>query len=72
VPWNDDRRWARFEFTRPVKATSVELDPQGKIYLDSNKLNDSRTVEADHAASNRWGADVAALLQGIYAMLVTL
>jgi hypothetical protein len=72
VRWNDDRRWARFVFTKPVKGASAELDPERKIYLDANKLDDSRTVEADHAASNRWGADIAALLQGLYALLVTL
>jgi hypothetical protein len=72
VRWDDGRRWARFVFTKPVKATSAELDPERKIYLDANKLNDSRTVEKNHAASNRWGSDFAALLQGIYTMLGTL
>jgi hypothetical protein len=72
VHWDDDRRWARFVFTKPVKGTSATLDPERKIYLDANKLDDSRTVDADHAASNRWGADIAALLQGFYALLVTL
>jgi hypothetical protein len=72
VRWDDDRRWARFDFTKPVKAASAELDPGQKIYLDANKVNDTRTVEANHAASNRWGSDFAALLQGIYAMLGTL
>ena len=72
VHWDDDRRWARFVFTKAVKGTSAELDPAHKIYLDADKLNDSRTVDANHAASNRWGSDFAALLQGIYAMLGTL
>src|ERR1700754_1111065 len=72
VHWDDDRRWARFVFTKAVKATSAELDPAHKIYLDADKLNDSRTVDANHAASNRWGSDFAALLQGISAMLGTL
>ncbi|MET4674558.1 MULTISPECIES: M1 family metallopeptidase [unclassified Luteibacter] len=70
--WDDTRRWARFVFTRPAKGVSAELDPERTLYLDANKLNDSRTVEADHAASHRWSADVAALLQGFYAFLVTL
>ncbi|MDQ7995909.1 MAG: M1 family metallopeptidase [Luteibacter sp.] len=72
VRWDDQRRWARFAFTKPAKGVSAELDPTQKIYLDANKLNDSRTVELNHAASNRWGADFAALIQGIYAFLGTL
>ncbi|KAF1009377.1 MAG: hypothetical protein GAK28_00014 [Luteibacter sp.] len=72
VAWNDGRRWARFTFTRPARGVSAELDPERRIYLDANKLNDSRTVKADHSASTRWGSDFAALLQGIYALLGTL
>jgi hypothetical protein len=70
--WNDDRRWARFEFTGPSKVVSAELDPERKIYLDANKLNDSRTVESDGAASRRWSADFAALVQAFYSLLVSL
>lgn len=72
VRWDDQRRWARFTFTKPAKGVSAEFDPAQKVYLDANKLNDSRTVEANHAASHRWSADFAALFQGIYALLGTL
>jgi hypothetical protein len=70
--WNDDRRWARFEFTGPAKVVSAELDPQRKLYLDADKLNDSRTVESDGAASRRWSADFAALVQAFFSFLVSL
>jgi len=72
VRWDDDHRWARFVFTRPTKVVSAELDPEQKILLDANKLNDSRTVKSNPSASRRWTADVAAVLQTFYAFLVTL
>jgi len=72
VRWDDDRRWARFVFTRPTKVVSAELDREQKIHLDANKLNDSRTVKSDASASRRWTADAAAVLQAFYAFLVTL
>nr|WP_199096635.1 M1 family metallopeptidase [Dyella sp. ASV21] len=72
VHWDDDRRWARFVFTRPTKVVSAELDPEQKILLDADKLNDSRTTTPNHVASRRWTADFAALLQTFYAFLVTL
>jgi hypothetical protein len=72
VRWDDNRRWARFTFVKPSKIVSAELDPEQKIYLDENKLNDSRTVRSNGAASRRWTADVAALVQGFYSFLVTL
>jgi hypothetical protein len=72
VAWNDDRRWARFEFVKPVKAVSAELDPDRKVLLDSDKLNDSRTVKSDGRASRRWTSDLAALFQGFCSFVVTL
>lgn len=72
VHWNDDRRWARFDFVKPGKVVSAELDPQQQIYLDANKLNDSYASKSNGAASRRWTADVAAVLQAFYSMLVTL
>jgi hypothetical protein len=72
LKWNDDRRWARFDFTAPAKVESAELDPQRRIYLDADKLNDSRTTQPDGAASRRWSADFAALMQALYSLLVSL
>ena len=72
VHWNDQRRWARFVFDKPSKVVSAELDPEQKILLDANKLNDSRTAKGNAAASRRWTADVTALLQAFYSFLVTL
>jgi len=72
VRWDDDRRWVRFVFTGSTKVMSAELDPERKILLDADKLNDSYTVKTDSSASRRWTADLAALLQALYACLVTL
>lgn len=72
VHWNDQRRWARYVFDKPSKVVSAELDPEQKILLDANKLNDSRTTKGNAAASRRWTADVTALLQAFYSFLVTL
>lgn len=70
--WNDDRRWARFAFTRPSKAISAELDPQQHVYLDADKLNDSYATKSNGAASRRWTAAAAAVLETFYAFLGTL
>jgi hypothetical protein len=72
VRWNDDRRWARFDFLKPAKVVSAELDPPQLAYLDANKLNDSLTTKPNGGASRRWTADFAAALEAFYAALVTL
>lgn len=69
--WNDDARWRRFGFDTAAKAVSAELDPERRIYLDANKLNDSYAVKADGSAARRWSSDVAAVLQIFFATVST-
>jgi len=72
VQWNDDSRWKRLTFLKPVKAVSATVDPEQKIVLDVNSLNDSLTTKADGAASRRWSADFAAFFQTFYALVGSL
>lgn len=72
--WDADEgdRWGRWRFVTRSRAVSVELDPERRVFLDRDKLDDSRTREADGSASRRWTADLAAVIQSAYALLVTL
>jgi hypothetical protein len=72
VVWNDDRRWARFDFVKPSKVVSAELDPDQHNLLDRDRLNNSLSSKSDGAAARRWTADVAALLQSFYSLLATM
>lgn len=63
--------WQRFVFVGPAKAVSAQLDPDDKIRLDGNELNDSRTAEANGDAARRWFRDFAMLLQSLFALLAT-
>lgn len=72
MTWDDDRRWARFEFVKPSKVVSAELDPDRHNLLDRDRLNNSLTTEPNGAASRRWTLDVSALMQSISALLTTL
>ncbi|MCC8362239.1 M1 family metallopeptidase [Lysobacter sp. A6] len=66
-----DKRWARWRLVTRSKAVSVELDPERRVFLDRDKIDDSRTLEADGSASRRWSADLAALFQSFLALLVS-
>ena len=72
--WNDTtgERWARWQMTTRSRAVSVQLDPERRINLDRDKLDDGQTREANTAASRRWTADVFAVLQSLYSVMVTL
>ena len=63
--------WQRFVLDTPVKAVSAQLDPDNRIRMDANKLNDSYRIESDPTASRRWFGDFAALLQAVFTLLAT-
>lgn len=67
--WNSEERWRRFVFVKPVRAESAELDPEHRIYLDANKLNDGRLREPDGRASRRYASDAAVAVQTLVALL---
>ncbi|BCT91392.1 hypothetical protein LYSHEL_04160 [Lysobacter helvus] len=72
--WDDasGERWARWQLVTRSRAVSVQLDPERRINLDRDKLDDGQTREANTAASRRWTADVFAALQSLYSVMVTL
>ncbi|MDQ3229215.1 MAG: M1 family metallopeptidase [Pseudomonadota bacterium] len=67
-----DRSWQRFSWTTRSKAVSAQLDPERRIYMDADKLDDSRTLESNPSAARRWGSDFAALAQTLFSLLVSL
>ncbi|MGZ3439050.1 MAG: M1 family aminopeptidase, partial [Polyangia bacterium] len=72
VRWDDDRLWHRFSFVKPVKAKSVELDPERRHFLDDNKLNDGHLEESDGHAARRWTADIGSFVEVLYSLWGTL
>lgn len=72
VRWSGERSWQRFSWTTRSKAVSAQLDPDNRIYLDTDKLDDSRTLKPERSVARRWGSDFAALAQAFFALLVSL
>ncbi len=72
VQWRGEERWQTFEWTRPSKAVSAEIDPGGSNHLDVSKLDDSRTLKSDGRASRRWSFDFAAIVQTLISFIATL
>ena len=66
------RPWQRFEWTRPAKAVSVELDPEGMHYLDATRIDNSRTLERDGSVARRLASQVGTALQTLFSLLVSL
>ena len=51
VEWNDTRRWQRYTWLKPSRATYAELDPGQSHLLDANRLNNSRVADDEVGAS---------------------
>jgi Peptidase family M1 domain len=56
--WDGRDRWIRYSYDRKTPVVSAQVDPEGKVWLDRNLLNNGLAVAADGRAtrklSNRW------------------
>ena len=43
--WDGKTRWKRFEYTKPVKLKMAQIDPESKVPLDINQINNSRLMK---------------------------
>jgi hypothetical protein len=64
-PWGG--RWKRVELTSERRLVSATLDPEDRLVLDVNRLNNSRRVEPDGRAAAHWGARWVFWLQQLLA-----
>jgi hypothetical protein len=56
--WDGKDRWIRYQYVRPTKVATAEIDPQHGVRLDRDFFNNSYTVKEDlrasHKLSNIW------------------
>ncbi len=72
IVWDNDQLWQRYSWLKTSRAVSAEIDPERHHLLDTNKLDDSRTIKADRSATRRWTSELVALAQILFSLLVTL
>ncbi len=51
--WDDGQRWAKWVYERPEKLLSARLDPDGKLALDADRLDNARRIEPEPAAARK-------------------
>jgi hypothetical protein len=72
VVWDDDARWKRFAWVKPVKPVSAELDPKGVNSVDAGRIDNSRSREPDQRAARRVTTDIGSIAQALLALVATL
>ena len=61
--WDGKDRWTRLTYLKKTKVDSAEIDPDHKIWLDSNFFNNSKTSAAHHGATRKLSNDWLFLTQ---------
>ena len=63
VRWDGRDRWKRIVRTRPERLVSATIDPDHKVFLDANWLDNSRRVDPDTRLAASWGSRVLFAVQ---------
>jgi hypothetical protein len=64
--WDGGERWLKWVEVRPQKLASVEVDPDGILALDVNRLNNSRRMEPESAPARKVWVQLLFWLQNIF------
>jgi hypothetical protein len=67
--WDGRDRWKRFEYLKPAKLKMVRLDPDNKILLDENLMNNSRIIKPDKTPILRQALGITTLFQKLLTLL---
>lgn len=70
VAWDGRERWRRFTFVRPERLLWARVDPDRKLVLDLNRLNDGRRLRGDPRAATKWSARFLFWVQNLLALIV--
>jgi hypothetical protein len=66
--WDGRDRWLKIRTTTRQKLDWADVDPDRRILLDVDWLNNARRVEPDSRASTRWASRVMFWIQNVVAM----
>jgi hypothetical protein len=66
--WDGRDRWTKIRTTTADRLAWAEIDPERRILLDVDWLNNARRVEPDSRASTRWSSRIMFWIQNVVAM----
>jgi hypothetical protein len=61
--WDGRDRWVSYEVSGPRPLLAAVVDPDERLVLDVNRLNNARRVRPDHRTAAYWGARATFWLQ---------
>jgi hypothetical protein len=69
VAWDGLDRWKRIVVVRPERLEWAAVDPDGKVVLDANAVNNARRVQPDGRLGAWWGVRWLSALQQVASFL---
>jgi hypothetical protein len=72
MQWDSEQRWQRYEWTKPVKAVSAQIDPEVYHFLNAGVLRESSTLDAHKEASRQYGSYLDTLVQTVLSLVAAL
>jgi hypothetical protein len=67
--WDGRDRWVRYEITGPHPLVAAVVDPDDRLVLDVNRLNNARRVRPDSTTATYWGARWTFWLQAVLSLM---
>ncbi len=67
--WDGRSRWKRFEYFKPAKLKMAQIDPENKIPLDINLMNNSRLLKPDKTPLLRLALGITLTFQKLLTLL---
>lgn len=69
--WDGRDKWIKYDYVRTARLQSAEVDPERKIALDVNFLNNGRTFEADKRARRKLTLRALFWVQNLFHYIAT-
>ncbi len=67
--WDGRERWQKFVYLKPYKLKSVRIDPEEKMVLDVNRLNNQRVLKPKKSFSLKAGLSCLLYFQNLLAFI---
>ena len=61
--WDGRDRWVKYEYTKPARLKTVEIDPERKVLLDINLADNSYTANAAWLPLSKWSSNLLYWIQ---------
>ena len=67
--WDGKERWKRFVYLRPYRLRSAQVDPDNRVLLDDNYLNNSRVLKPKKISTLKCALDLMFNFQAFLAFV---